>query len=126
MTHAFHATIAELAGDVNRQITQVREAYAKLGALESTVHSDDGMVGVTVGARGQVRSIELNPRVYRRLSPAELADAIMEQISRATGAVSEQSRQLMEPLMPEGLPYEEVFGENATLDAFLPPPVEPE
>lgn len=26
--------------------------------------------------------------------------------------------------MPEGLPYEQVFGEDVTLDAFLPPPVD--
>ncbi|MGW4412480.1 hypothetical protein ACWEJ6_51395 [Nonomuraea sp. NPDC004702] len=40
----------------------------------------------------------------------QLADAIMQQANAATAAVSEQSRQLLAPLMPDGLPYEDVFG----------------
>jgi DNA-binding protein YbaB len=81
-------------------------------------------VSVTVGPHGRVRGIELNPRVYRTLSPSQLADVIMQQVDQATAAVSEQSRRLLEPLIPDGVPYEEVFGQPATLDAFLPGPVE--
>ncbi|MEU6711198.1 hypothetical protein ABZ897_06915 [Nonomuraea sp. NPDC046802] len=48
----------------------------------------------------------------------------MAQIGQATADVSERRRRLMEPLMPEGVPYQEVFGENVDLDAFLPRRVE--
>ncbi|MEU6711196.1 YbaB/EbfC family nucleoid-associated protein [Nonomuraea sp. NPDC046802] len=54
----FRASIEELAGDVNRQIERVRETYGKLGDVESTAHSADGMISVTVGANGQVRDIQ--------------------------------------------------------------------
>ncbi|NUR92691.1 MAG: YbaB/EbfC family nucleoid-associated protein [Nonomuraea sp.] len=106
-------------------MTRVREAYGKLAVLEHTARSADGMVAVTVGRNGQLRGIKLNPRAYRHLSPTQLADAIMLQAGQAATAVSEQSRELLEPLMPEGLPYDQVFGERATLDGFLPGPVEP-
>lgn len=126
MTDVFRATIDELAGEVNRQIARVRETYARLGEVESTATSADGLVSVTVGSNGQVRGIELNPRVYRKLDPSELAGSIMAQVDRATAVVSEERKKLMEPLMPDGVPYEEVFGERITLDAFLPQPVKPE
>ncbi|MEU4538717.1 YbaB/EbfC family nucleoid-associated protein [Streptosporangium sp. NPDC023825] len=126
MTDALQTTVEELAGQVNQQVERVREAYEALNSIESTMGSSDGLISVTVGPQGQVRNIELNARVYRKLSATELADAIMEQINRATAAVSEQRRRLLEPLMPDELRYDQVFGENVTLDAFLPPFVDPD
>lgn len=125
MGDPFEASIEELAEQVNRQVRRVRETYGQLGAIESTMISDDGMISVTVGPQGQVRGIELNPRVYRRLSPSELSGALIREFERAAADVAEQRRRLMEPLMPEGLPYAEVFGADATLEAFLPGPVDP-
>ncbi|MEU8355549.1 YbaB/EbfC family nucleoid-associated protein [Nonomuraea sp. NPDC048882] len=124
MTGVFRATVEELAGRVDQQVRRVREAYEEINAIESTATSPDGLIQVTVGPQGQVRSIDLNARVYRKLSAKELADALMRQIDRATADVTERRRRLMEPLMPEGLPYDQVFGENVTLDAFLPSPVD--
>ncbi|GAA3472661.1 YbaB/EbfC family nucleoid-associated protein [Nonomuraea roseola] len=125
MADAFEAEIGKLAGQINQQMAHIREAYGELSAMEHTACSVDGMVSVTVGRHGQMRGIELNPRVYRTLSPSQLADAIMHEVNKATAVVSEQSKQLLQPLMPESVPYEEVFGERAMLDAFLPGPVEP-
>lgn len=125
VTDAFEAEVSALAGEINQQVARVREAFGELSALEHTARSADGMVTVTVGRHGQLRGVELNPRAYRNLSPTQLADAIMRQANAATAAVSEQSRQLLDPLMPDGLPYEDVFGERVTLDAFFPGPVEP-
>ncbi|MGV9303783.1 MULTISPECIES: YbaB/EbfC family nucleoid-associated protein [unclassified Nonomuraea] len=118
----FSATLSELTEEYERQARRIKEAYAELNKVEVSVQSDDEMVTVTVGPRGQVRRIELNPRVYRRLSPTELANAITEQITRATAAVADRSRELVGPLLPEGLPYEEIFGEGADLDSLLPYP----
>lgn len=125
MTDAFKAEISGLAGEINQQIVRIREAYGELSAMEHTARSRDGMVSVTVGRYGQLRGIELNPRVYRSLSPSQLVDVIMRQVNEATAVVSERSRELLTPLMPEGVPHEDVFGEGAMLDAFLPSPVEP-
>lgn len=126
MTDSFRATIHELAAEYNRQVQLTRDVYAKLNELRATATSGDGMVSVTVGPRGQVRAIKLNPRVYRRLSPSELAAAIMAQIGRASAQVAERTKELMAPLMPEGLPYEEIFGQGVDLDAFLPAPARPD
>jgi DNA-binding protein YbaB len=95
-----------------------------MGAIKSTAQSADGMISVTVGPQGQLRDIRLNPRVYRHLPPSELAGAIMEQAGRAAADAAERRRQLIEPLMPEELSYDVVFGQGVSLDAFLPPPVD--
>ncbi|MFI7703043.1 hypothetical protein [Nonomuraea sp. NPDC049480] len=55
----------------------------------------------------------------------ELAGEANQQVDWATAAVTEQGGRLLTPLIPDGVPFEAVFGERATLDAFLPGPVEP-
>ncbi|WP_433382336.1 YbaB/EbfC family nucleoid-associated protein [Streptosporangium sp. CA-115845] len=116
----FRVAFEELAEEYARQAEQLREMYAKLGELTATAQSNDHMVTVTVGLNGQIRSIEFDPRVYRKLSPSELSQSIIEQIGLAVGEVSERTRELMEPFAPEGLPYDELFGEQASFESFLP------
>jgi hypothetical protein len=48
----------------------------------------------------------------------------MLQIGNASMIVAEQAKDLMAPLMPDDLPYEELFGEKIGLESFLPLPVE--
>jgi hypothetical protein len=120
----FQAAVEELAADIDQRIAGTRAAYQAVGAIEATAQSADGMISVTVGPQGRLRDIRLHPRAYRHLSPSELAGAILEQAARATADVAEQRRRLIAPLMPEELPYDEVFGQGVTLDAFLPPPVD--
>ncbi|MEU4229238.1 YbaB/EbfC family nucleoid-associated protein [Nonomuraea sp. NPDC026600] len=124
MPDSFRVTIDELATEYNRRAQQVRDLHSELNELRCTSRTRDGMVGVTVGARGQVCAIELNPRVYRILSATELATAIMEQIAQATAQATACAGELMRPLIPDDLPYEEIFGPGATLDSLLPQPLD--
>ncbi|MFB4271507.1 YbaB/EbfC family nucleoid-associated protein [Nonomuraea sp. GTA35] len=123
MNDEFRLAVEELAAEYNRQAAQLREAYGKFSEMTATAESDDRMVTVTVGPRGQVRNIEFDPRVYRRLSPSELSRAIMEQIGAATGEVAERTKELMQPFMPKDLPFEDLYGEGASFESFLPQPV---
>ncbi|WP_336206948.1 YbaB/EbfC family nucleoid-associated protein [Nonomuraea sp. LPB2021202275-12-8] len=126
MGEEFRLAMEDMAREYNRQAAQLKQAYAELRELTAVGRSRDGMVTVTVGPRGQVRRIELNPRVYAKLSPSELADSIVEQVSAATGEVAERTKELMAPFVPEGLPLQEFFGEDASLEALLPQPIEVE
>lgn len=122
--NTFRVTVDELAAEYNNQVQLIRDTHEQLKALEATAQSKDGMISVTVGAQGHVRAIRFNPRVYNKLSPSELATALTQQIHRATAEVSERRQELIRPLMPADLPYEEFFGEDGGLEMFLPQPVE--
>ncbi|MEV8633391.1 YbaB/EbfC family nucleoid-associated protein [Streptosporangium sp. NPDC051023] len=118
-------TLEELARDYNQQAQLLRDMHGKLDELSVTAQSGDRMVAVTVGPRGRVRSIELDPRIYRKLSPSELSQSLMEQIDAATDELSARMRELMAPFAPEGLPYDEMFGEGVGFESFLPDPPNP-
>ncbi|WP_067172417.1 YbaB/EbfC family nucleoid-associated protein [Microtetraspora niveoalba] len=124
MSDEYQAMIEGLAEEYNRQAVRLRETYGRLSELSATCRSEDGMVTVTIGSRGEVRGIEFDPRVYRKLSPSELSRSIMELIAKGSAEIAEGTRELMAPLVPEGLPYEELFGEGVDLSSFLPQPVD--
>lgn len=76
MSDAYGAMIESLTEEYDKRDGPVREMYGRLSELTVTSHSEDGVVTVTVGPRGQVWNIELDPRVYRKLSPSELSHSI--------------------------------------------------
>jgi DNA-binding protein YbaB len=78
----------------------MRRELTEVGA---TAKRPDGLVTVVVGPQGQVKDIQLDPRVYRKLDSGELAAAIMELISQATAEVSAQMRTIMSPFIPGGV-----------------------
>ncbi|MGW0802528.1 YbaB/EbfC family nucleoid-associated protein [Nonomuraea sp. NPDC002799] len=116
--------LEQLVQEVNQQTEQLKEMHEKVRQLSVTVRSSDGMVSVTVGPRGEVRTIVFDPRAYRKLSPSELSALTVEQIQRATRQVSGEMQELMEPFAPD-LPFEDLFGAGTGFESFLPGEPEP-
>jgi DNA-binding protein YbaB len=117
--------LEQLVQEVNQQTEQLGKMHQKARELSATATSKDGMVTVTVGPRGEVRTIEFDPRVYRKLSPSALSTVIVEQIGRATSQVSGEMRELMAPFVPD-LPFEDLFGAGTSFESFLPDPGTPQ
>ncbi|WP_049570411.1 YbaB/EbfC family nucleoid-associated protein [Nonomuraea sp. SBT364] len=117
--------LEQLVQEVNQQTEQLARMQEKMRDLSATARSKDGMVTVTVGPRGEVRTIEFDPRVYRKLSPSELSALIVEQIGRATSQVSGEMKELMHPFVPD-LPFEDLFGDGTSFESFLPGPGTPQ
>ncbi|TDE36146.1 YbaB/EbfC family DNA-binding protein [Nonomuraea mesophila] len=113
--------LEQLVQEVNQQTEQLKQMQDKMRDLSATSRSKDGMVSVTVGPQGEVRTIDLDPRVYRKLSPSELSASIVEQIGKAAGQVRGDMKELMEPFVP-GLPTDDLFGEAMNFEAFLQRP----
>ncbi|MEV8636278.1 YbaB/EbfC family nucleoid-associated protein [Streptosporangium sp. NPDC051023] len=117
--------LEKLVKEVNRQTRQVQDMHEKARDMSASATSKDGMVTVTVGARGEVRKIDLDPRVYRKLSPSELSASLIEQIGAATRTVSGELQEAMQPFTPADLSLEDLFGEGADLPSFLAQVVTP-
>lgn len=126
MRAELEASLARLAEDYRRQVAELAELHERLRDLSTTARTRDGLVTVVVGAQGDVRDIRLDPRVQGRLTPAELSETLLELIGEATGAVSDQVLELMEPFVPEDLPIAQILGADADLTTFAPQPAVPE
>ncbi|MFB4278023.1 MULTISPECIES: YbaB/EbfC family nucleoid-associated protein [unclassified Nonomuraea] len=76
------------------------ELHARAKAVQATETSRDGLVSVTVGARGELVRIDLDPRIYRRPDARGLADTIAETARRAAATAQERVMKIFEPVIP--------------------------
>jgi DNA-binding protein YbaB len=105
MREDLQAHLDELMEQYQAKRSQLQELQRQMGSAEATVTAADGMVTVTVGAQGRLTGLEFNPRVYRRLSPSELAECVLAAVQEAGGQVGDQMRAVLEPLVPNGTSY---------------------
>ncbi|MEV6865897.1 YbaB/EbfC family nucleoid-associated protein [Streptosporangium subroseum] len=76
------------------------ELHAKARAIQVSEKSRDGLVSVTVGSRGELVRLDIDPRVYRHPDARALADSITETVHRAAAKAQEQIMEVFEPLIP--------------------------
>lgn len=81
---------------------QIRRVRAELAELEEPAESPDGLVAVTVGAQGQLRSLWLDPRVYRNPDAAALAEDIVEAVREAAESAEARALAIAEPVLAPG------------------------
>ncbi|WP_165970783.1 YbaB/EbfC family nucleoid-associated protein [Actinomadura sp. 6K520] len=102
MRAEWQAHIDELLQTYQEKRRQIQEMQSKLEAIEAEAEAADGMVRVKVDRQGRLASLELDPRVQRRLGSTELAEAIMEATKDAQTQVTDLIREAMQGLAPEG------------------------
>jgi DNA-binding protein YbaB len=76
------------------------ELHRKARAVQVTETSPDGLVSATVGPRGDLVRLDLDPRLYRRPDSRQLADTITETIARAAAKARERVIEIFEPVIP--------------------------
>lgn len=75
----------------------VQRAVAELTA---TAESPDGLVAATAGPYGQVRALDLDPRIYRTRDPEALADSVLAAVRAATEAAAREVFDVVADLLP--------------------------
>ncbi|NUR89037.1 MAG: YbaB/EbfC family nucleoid-associated protein [Nonomuraea sp.] len=87
--------------DMFRQIQDSGvELHERAKAVQVTETSRDGLVSVTVGSRGEIVRLDIDPRIYRRPDARHLADSITETARRATARAQERVTEIFEPVIP--------------------------
>ncbi|MFV2088610.1 YbaB/EbfC family nucleoid-associated protein [Micromonospora sp. LOL_021] len=99
--HGLRARADELMAQFDRMRSGAADLQQRLRAVSATVTSDDGLVTVTVGPRGQVTKVELDPRIYRRPNAAQLSTTVTETIRAATAQAMAEVEQLCRPFVPD-------------------------
>jgi DNA-binding protein YbaB len=72
-------------------------------ALQVTEKSRDGLITATVGARGELIRLDIDPRIYRRPDARALADEITETIKKAGTKARDEIVEMFASLVPREL-----------------------
>lgn len=100
-----------------RELTDaVRELRRGMREITATADSPDGLISATVGARGELLELELNPRIYREPDSQRLAADITEVIKQAVAEAQREVFELVRVFLPDGAEFGEV---DLDFDPFL-------
>lgn len=84
------------------------ETIDNIVATEGHGESPDGLISVVVGMHGKVRTLDVDPRIYRERDPDALAAAIVAAVGEACDDFDRQAFRLAAPLLPAGVRPEDV------------------
>lgn len=99
-SRGLQARVDELMGEFKRLRQGADGLQQKLRSISVTATSPDTFVTVTVNARGELSSLVLDPRIYRRPDSKALADTITETLRRASAEAAEKVAEACQPLLP--------------------------
>ncbi|GII78355.1 hypothetical protein Sru01_33370 [Sphaerisporangium rufum] len=94
------AYVEELRATFQRVQDEGPALHERAKNLQVTEKSADGLISATVGARGDLIRLDIDPRVYRRPDARHLADSVTETIHRAADQARRQVVEIFEPLIP--------------------------
>ncbi|WP_328339908.1 YbaB/EbfC family nucleoid-associated protein [Micromonospora sp. NBC_00421] len=99
---ALRARFDEVYGQYQRLRSGVDDLRSELAALRITERSDDGQVTATVGARGELISVELTGAVYHDRDHQALSRKITTTVHRACARASRATQELVATHLPAG------------------------
>jgi DNA-binding protein YbaB len=113
---AMQAYAEELMSQFQRMREGASDLQRRLSEVTATATSPDRFITATVGPRGQLLRLDIDPRVYRNPNSRVLADTITETVQQAARNAADKVAELCKPLMPEA----EVRAHlNQDIDAML-------
>ncbi|WP_340683434.1 YbaB/EbfC family nucleoid-associated protein [Amycolatopsis coloradensis] len=96
-----HFSGADMYADYERLAEDVRAMQERMAGIRATADSGDGLISVTVGGAGELIELWLDPRVYRTLDSAALAESITETVHRAAADSQEKGLAIAARFLPE-------------------------
>jgi DNA-binding protein YbaB len=90
----------QLRADFVRLQEELPAVHERARAFQLTEKSADGLISATVGARGDLVRLDIDPRVYRRPDSRALADSVTETVQRAAVKARAEVIQAFAPFVP--------------------------
>jgi DNA-binding protein YbaB len=97
---ALRARFDDVFGQYQRLRSGMGDLQQKLAAMQVTAESKDRLVRATVGPRGQLVDLKIEPRAYREHEPDALARLITTTVQDAVARTTDQVQELVAGYLP--------------------------
>lgn len=98
--HALRARFDDVVSQYQRLRLGLDDLQERLSAMSVTAESPDKMVKATVGPRGQLVDLKIDPEAYRRLTPEQLSRTILRTVEQAVAKTTGQVQDLVGEYLP--------------------------
>jgi DNA-binding protein YbaB len=102
--------------DLRKAVGSLGEVQRRMRRVTGTGHSPDRLVTATVGPRGQLVDLEIDPRVFRNPDSRGLADAILAASRAAVDDANARTMSVVDETVPETLRRGPFGGEDSLAD----------
>ncbi|MGA8112392.1 MAG: YbaB/EbfC family nucleoid-associated protein [Actinocatenispora sp.] len=99
----WQAHIDELMDQYRTMRDNVSAMQEQVREIVGTAESEDGLVRASVGYRGDLSGLEIDPRVLRSYDSLTLSETILAVAQAATTDLRRQMTETMSPYLPESL-----------------------
>jgi DNA-binding protein YbaB len=89
--------------NLRTMVNGVNDVQTRMLEVSGTAWSADRMVKATVGPRGQLTHLEIDPRVYRKPNSVALAETIVATVHAAAEQALRRSQEIMDAYVPRDL-----------------------
>lgn len=100
VNRTLRARFDEVFGQYERLRSGLDELQQRLATFQATATSDDEQVTATVGPRGQLLRLDLDPRIYRNHDADGLAHKITTTVRKAADAAAVQVQEMVGGYLP--------------------------
>ncbi|GAA0541962.1 hypothetical protein GCM10010172_24240 [Paractinoplanes ferrugineus] len=97
---ALRARFDDVVSQYERLRSGLDEMQERLSRMAVTAESPDGLVRATVGPRGQLINLELDPDIYRRADADELSRKILRTVEQAVAKTTDQVQEMVGEYLP--------------------------
>jgi DNA-binding protein YbaB len=95
--------VRSMIDDLHRARNNLATSQQKILKIKGEAWSEDRLVKVVVGPRGQLIDLEIDPRVFRNPNSKALANTILATVRAAVDDAQRQSREVRDDLIPKDL-----------------------
>jgi DNA-binding protein YbaB len=95
------SAIRGVIDDLQQTIENAAQTRQQIMEITGTAWSEDRMIKVVVGPRGQLIELEIDPRVYRTPNSKALAASIMSTVRAAVEDANNQTKEIVDKVMPK-------------------------
>lgn len=99
--------------------SSIPETQKKMLSVTGTATSPDGLITVTVGPRGQLVDLEIDPKIYRRPDSALLAQNILKTVRDAVEQVQAETSKLVGELLPKELSADDIAARGGVMSQVV-------
>lgn len=120
MTEVDRRDVEMLREEYESQIANLSEMQRRMSEISATAVSPRRELSVTVSHQGVITELKFLTSAYRGLAKNELAELVTRTIAEARDKVTDQTAQLLAPLMPPGLNARDLLTRTTSAEVRVP------
>jgi DNA-binding protein YbaB len=97
------SVLDDMVGDLRKAMREAEQTQRRMLSVTGTAWSEDRLIKATVGPRGHLIELDIDPRIYRKPNSVALAASIVDTVRVATEEVIAKTQKILADTIPSDM-----------------------